>query len=134
MKKLTLLFLITMTISCSKKEKADTIIINATMYTVNNNFDKAEAFAIKDGKIIDVGTTLEIQSKYASTYVNDVKGKTIIPGFIDAHCHFFGLGLQQQKVDLTGTKSFDEVIQKIIDFQYFPGFCSLPAATKFLLI
>ncbi|WP_372793181.1 amidohydrolase [Lutibacter sp.] len=117
MKKLTLLFLITMTISCSKKEKADTIIINATMYTVNNNFDKAEAFAIKDGKIIDVGTTLEIQSKYASTYVNDVKGKTIIPGFIDAHCHFFGLGLQQQKVDLTGTKSFDEVIQKIIDFQ-----------------
>ncbi len=117
MKKLTLLFLITMTISCSKKEKADTIIINANMYTVNNNFELAEAFAIKDGKIIDVGTTLQIQSKYASTYVNDVKGKTIIPGFIDAHCHFYGLGLQQQKVDLTGTKSFEEVLQKIIDFQ-----------------
>jgi len=117
MKKLTLLLLITMTISCSKKEKVDIIIINATIYTVNDNFDKAEAFAVKDGKIIDVGTTSIIQSKYASTFINDVQGKTVVPGLIDAHCHFYGLGLQQQKVDLTGTKSFDEVIQKIVDFQ-----------------
>jgi len=93
------------------------LVINATIYTVNSNFDKAEAFAIKDGKIIDVGTSEEIQAKYSATYVNDVQGKTIVPGFIDAHCHFFGLGLQQQKVDLEGTTSFDEVIQRIIDFQ-----------------
>jgi len=117
MKKLILFFLTITTISCIKKESADTLIINANIYTVNSNFDTAEAFAIKDGKIIDVGTTLEIQSKYASTYVNDVKGKTILPGFIDAHCHFYGLGLQQQKVDLTGTKSFDEVVQRIVNFQ-----------------
>jgi len=117
MKKLTLLLLITMTISCSKKEKVDTIVINANIYTVNNSFDKAAAFAIKNGKIIEVGSTLEIQSKYAPTFINDAKGKTIVPGFIDAHCHFYGLGLQQQKVDLTGTKSFDEVLQKVVDFQ-----------------
>jgi len=117
MKKITIIFLIAMTISCSKKEQVDTIVINANVYTVNKNFDKAEAFAIKDGKIIDVGTSLEIEAKYASTFINDVKGKTIVPGFIDAHCHFFGLGLQQQKVDLTGTKSFDEVVQKIVTFQ-----------------
>lgn len=106
-----------MTISCSKKEKVDTIVINANIYTVNNSFDKAAAFAIKNGKIIEVGSTLEIQSKYAPTFINDAKGKTIVPGFIDAHCHFYGLGLQQQKVDLTGTKSFDEVLQKVVDFQ-----------------
>lgn len=117
MKKTIVIFLITMTISCSKKEQVDTIVINANVYTVNKNFDKAQAFAIKNGKIIDVGTTLEIESKYASTFINDVKGKTIVPGFIDAHCHFFGLGLQQQKVDLTGTTSFDDVIQRIVDFQ-----------------
>ena len=103
--------------SCTKKVAVDSIVINANIYTVNESFDKAEAFATKDGKIIDVGTTLEIQSKYAATFINDAKGKTVIPGFIDAHCHFYGLGLQQQKVDLTGTKSFDEVLQKIIDFQ-----------------
>jgi len=117
MKKLTILILCVITFSCQKKEKVDSIIINANIYTVNTNFDKAEAFAIKNGNIIDVGSSLEIQAKYAPTFINDVKGKTIIPGFIDAHCHFLGLGMQQQKVDLSGTKSFDEVIQRIVDFQ-----------------
>lgn len=117
MKKAILLLLLITGISCTKKEKVDTIVINANIYTVNDNFDKAEAFAIKDGKIVAVGTSQEIQAKYAATYVNDAKGKTIVPGFIDAHCHFFGLGLQQQKVDLTDTKSFEEVVQRIVDFQ-----------------
>ena len=113
------IYIITLTIFsfCTKKEPVDTIIINAKIFTVNTNFDIVEAFAIKDGKIVDVGTTEEIQSKYAATYVNDAKGKTVVPGFIDAHCHFLSLGLQQQKVDLQGTKSFEEVIERIIDFQ-----------------
>jgi len=117
MKKSIILIFTILSFSCTKKIAIDTLVINATIYTVNQNFDKAEAFAIKDGKIIDVGTSEEMQAKYAATYVNDVKGKTIIPGFIDAHCHFFGLGLQQQKVDLEGTTSFDEVLQRIVDFQ-----------------
>jgi len=117
MKKLLVLGISFLTICCVKKEMVDTIVINANIYTVNSNFDKAEAFAIKDGKIIDVGTSLDIQSKYAATYINDAKGKTIVPGFIDAHCHFLGLGLQQQKVDLSDTKSFDEVIERIVAFQ-----------------
>jgi len=117
MKKLLILGISILLFSCTKKEKVDTIVINANIYTVNANFDKAEAFAINNGKIIDVGTTLEIQSKYAPTFINDVKGKTIVPGFIDAHCHFLGLGLQLQKVDLSGTNSFDEVVQRIVNFQ-----------------
>ena len=117
MKKLSLLLLAITTFSCTQKEKVDTIVINANIYTVNQNFDKAEAFAVKDGKIIDIGKTPEIQNKYAATYINDVQGKTIVPGFIDAHCHFFGLGLLQQKVDVSGTKSFDEVVERITAFQ-----------------
>jgi predicted amidohydrolase YtcJ len=103
--------------SCSKKIEVDTIVINATIYTANDSLQKAEAFAIKNGKIIDIGTSVEMQLKYSPTYINDVKGKTIVPGFIDAHCHFLGLGLQLQKVDLQGTKSFDEVVKRIVDFQ-----------------
>ena len=117
MKKSIILIFTILSFSCTKKIAVDTLVINATIYTVNSNFDKAEAFAIKNGKIIAVGTSEEIQAKYSATYVNDVQGKTIVPGFIDAHCHFFGLGLQQQKVDLEGTTSFDEVIQRIVDFQ-----------------
>ncbi|MBG7630061.1 MAG: amidohydrolase, partial [Bacteroidetes bacterium] len=117
MKTSLILLIVLLTLSCTKKIEADTLVINANIYTVNENFDKAEAFAIKDGNILDVGTSEEIQGKYAATYVNDAKGKTIVPGFIDAHCHFVGMGLQQQKVDLNGTKSFDEVLQRIVDFQ-----------------
>ncbi len=117
MKKLAILILSILISSCEKKEAIDSIIINANIYTVNQNFDKAEAFAINKGKIVDVGSTLEIQTKYAPTFINDVKGKTILPGFIDAHCHFLGLGLQQQKVDVSGTKNFEEVLSKISQFQ-----------------
>ena len=118
MKKLLLILPILLLLSsCKLKEKVDFIVINASVYTVNDNFDKVEAFAVKDGKIFDVGTNIEIQSKYRPTYINDIRGKTVIPGLIDAHCHFYGLGLQQQRVDLTGTQSYDEVIERIIKFQ-----------------
>lgn len=117
MKKSILFLLVSIIFSCTKKSAVDTLVINANVYTVNANFDTAEAFAIKDGKIVDIGTSEEIKAKYAATYVNDAQGKTIVPGFIDAHCHFFGLGMDQQKVNLLGTTSFDEVVQRIVDFQ-----------------
>jgi predicted amidohydrolase YtcJ len=93
------------------------MVINANVYTVNKNFDKIEAFAIQNGNIIAVGTTAEIENNYTAKEIINAEGKTIVPGFIDAHCHFYGLGLQQQKVDLTGTKSFDEVLKKVVEFQ-----------------
>jgi len=117
MKKLAFLLLTTLSLSCTKKEKVDTIVINANIYTVNENFDRAQALAIKGGKILDIGSTLEMEAKYSPEYINDVKGKTVLPGFIDAHCHFYGLGMQLQRVDLTGTKSFNEVVERIVDFQ-----------------
>ncbi|WP_435261977.1 amidohydrolase [Tenacibaculum sp. nBUS_03] len=118
MKKTILQLLITtLIISCNRKEKADLIITNSITYTVNKDFDKVESFAIKDGKFVAVGTNTEIQEKYSSTNIINAKNKPIYPGFIDAHCHFYGLGLQQQKVNLVGTKSYDEVLQKLIDFQ-----------------
>lgn len=118
MKKLFFLFFIALIFSCeSEKTEVDSIVINANVYTVNANFDKAEAFAIKDGKFLDVGSSQDIQDKYASSAVIDAGGQTIVPGFIDAHCHFLNLGLHQQTVDLVGTKSFEEIIQRISDFQ-----------------
>jgi len=103
--------------ACQKQEKADFLVVNATIYTVNDSFAKAEAFAVRDGRIIAVGNTDEIQEKYTTLKTVDAAGKSIFPGFIDAHCHFYRLGLQQQKVDLTGTKSYDEVIERLISFQ-----------------
>ncbi|MGS2761791.1 amidohydrolase [Sinomicrobium sp. M5D2P9] len=103
--------------SCKKKEPVDIVVTNANVYTVNNAFDKAGSFAIKDGKFVAVGSVKEIGDKYSAREIIDVNGKTVIPGLIDAHCHFYGLGLNQQNADLRGTASFDEVIQKIVSFQ-----------------
>lgn len=118
MKRIISLFLIISFISCQQEQQeVDSIVINANVYTVNDTFDNAEAFAIKDGKFVAVGSAKDIQNKYVSENIIDAKGQTIVPGFIDAHCHFLGLGYNQQAVDLVGTTSFDEVVQRVIDFQ-----------------
>ncbi|MDU8885376.1 amidohydrolase [Yeosuana sp. MJ-SS3] len=103
--------------SCQKKQKVDSIVINANVYTVNEKFDKAESFAIKDGKFVEIGSSEDIQNSFEADTIVDAKNQTIVPGFIDAHCHFYGLGLDQKSVNLVGTKSFDEVVQRIVDFQ-----------------
>ena len=64
-----------------------------------------------------MGTTNELLSKYISNDTIDAQGKTIVPGLIDAHCHFLGLGFNQQAADLVGTESFEEVVKRVLDFQ-----------------
>lgn len=116
MKNLYLLLILAICLSCQNKEQVDTIVTNANVYTVDDNFTKAQAFAIKDGKFIAVGTNAEVNSKYTSENTVDANGKTIVPGFIDAHCHFLGLGLNEQQVDLVGTTSFEDMMKRVLDF------------------
>lgn len=102
--------------SCSQKKQVDLIIHNAMVYTVDSNFSKAESFAIKDGKFVAVGSNEIILKAYTAKEMIDAKGKTIYPGFIDSHCHFYGYGQGLQKLDLTETTSFQEVIEKLKAF------------------
>ena len=117
MKNILFFILIISLFACQKQEKADLLVINGTIYTVDEAFSQAEAFAVKDGKILAVGSTADIQNNYVAQETLDLEGKAAYPGFIDAHCHFFGLGLAEQKVRLEGTKSYDEVLQRLVDFQ-----------------
>ena len=94
------------------KKNADLIIYNAKIYTVDKNFSIAKAIAIKNGKFLEVGEN-ELQNKYNSKKSIDLGGSTILPGLIDAHCHFFGLGTNQLVIDLVGTKSFEEIIFRL---------------------
>ena len=106
MKKYLLIFVACVIVSCDKKIEVDSIFVNANVYTVNPDFEKAEAFAVQDGKFVQVGTSKDILEKYFSNNIIDAEGQTIVPGFIDAHCHFLTLGELQQQVNLVGTKSF----------------------------
>jgi predicted amidohydrolase YtcJ len=116
MKYLFLLFFLMSTLSCTK-QSADLIVTNAIVYTVNDEFATAEAFAVKDGKFIAVGTTDEITSKYNSKNVIDAKGKAVFPGLYDPHSHFMGLGQMLSQADLVGTTSYKEIIERLKDFE-----------------
>lgn len=102
--------------ACSQKQKADLLVYNATIYTVDSSFSTAEAMAIADGKILEAGKTAELEKKYDAKEKLDAGGKFIYPGFIDAHAHFVGYGLSLQTVNLMGTGSWDEVIEKVKTF------------------
>lgn len=102
------------TSTSQSSQQADLVIYNGTVYTVNGNFDKAEAFAVKDGKIIEVGSTAAIRKKYAATEEIDAAGKAIYPGLIDAHSHFYRYGLGLQSADLVGSTSYKEVVQQLV--------------------
>jgi len=117
MKKILFLFVLISLQACQKKQQLDLIVRNAKVYTVDGKFNIAKGFAVNNGKIIEVADAEELQLKYKGKEVYDAKGRTVYPGFIDAHAHFYGLGLQLQKVDLTNTKSYDEVVERIIKFQ-----------------
>lgn len=105
------LVLATVLLSCNNFT-ADLIIHNAKVYTVNENFDVFSAVVVKDGKILDVGGE-GLANKYSAVAVLDLKGLPVYPGLIDAHCHFYQLGMTQEQVDLRGSKSLDEIVARI---------------------
>jgi predicted amidohydrolase YtcJ len=116
MKLFFLLFSFSVLLSCNTKEKVDLLVYNGTIYTVDSSFSSKEAMAIKEGKIVETGTTAELQKKYSAAESIDAHGKFIYPGLIDAHAHFVGYGLGLQTVNLVGTNSWEEIIDKLKNF------------------
>lgn len=116
MKLIIFLFAIIFLTSCDSKQKIDLLVYNATVYTVDSSFSKAEAVAVDKGKIIEVGKTEDLQKKYTAKENVDATGKFLYPGLIDAHAHFLGYGLGLQTADLTGTESWDEIIERLKAF------------------
>lgn len=100
----------------SQTTRIDLLVYNATIYTIDQPFSTAEAMAIKDGRIVEVGKTAALQRKYDAKEKLDANGKFIYPGFIDAHAHFVGYGTSLQRVDLVGTDSWDDVIERTRKF------------------
>lgn len=123
---ITTLSLIALLNACGSKKgegdnnqgnEVDLIVHNALVYTVDSTFSKAEAFAIKDGKFVAVGSSQDILAKYSAKQKIDFQKKPVYPGFFDAHCHFYRYGLGLRQVDLVGTTSFAEIVSKLQDFR-----------------
>ena len=113
MAKKLLIFILLFLTSCN--EQVDLIVYNANVFTSNNENPSASAFAVKDGKFIYVGDD-SVMSEFSSSNIVNAEGLPIYPGFIDSHAHFYGLGFSNAQVDLKGTKSLEEIVEKVIEF------------------
>jgi predicted amidohydrolase YtcJ len=109
-------FIVYVLASCASKQKADLLVTNAIIYTVDSSFSVDSAMVIRDGKILETGTTSLLQDKYEAKEILDAGGKFIYPGFIDAHAHFVGYGNSLQTVNLVGTSSWEEVVARATAF------------------
>ncbi len=99
-------------VPAEQRDAADLLVINATIYTLDSTFSTAEAMAVRQGNIVAVGTQEEVESQYYSSQVFNAQGKFVYPAFNDAHCHYVGYAEGLLKVNLVGTGSWAEVLQR----------------------
>ncbi|WP_299556264.1 amidohydrolase [Seonamhaeicola sp.] len=111
---ITLVLLFVFSCSSPKKDFATMLIYGGTIYTVDANQPMAEAVAIKNNKIVFVGSLKEAEPyKNDKTKLIDLKGKTMTPGLIEGHGHFMGLGYNELNLDLSNTKSYEDIVNAV---------------------
>lgn len=98
--------------SCMKGQKVDLIVHNADIHCLDDANTQAQAMAIKDGLIIEVGPERQILNKYRSDESIDAQGKEIYPGLTDAHGHMLMYAKQLLGVDLRGVRSAQEMVHR----------------------
>jgi len=95
---------------------ADLIVTAGRIYTADAAHPRVQAIAVRGGRIIFAGSAAEVAAlRGTGTRVLDVPGGTVIPGIVDAHAHLLNLGEALRTVDLTGTRSYDEVVARVAE-------------------
>jgi hypothetical protein len=90
---------------------ADVVLFNGNVITVDGKKPRAQGVAIKDGRILWVGTNEGVKQAIGrGTQVRDLKGMTVVPGFIESHNHTLMFGLGLNSIDLTKVGSIEEII------------------------
>ncbi|MFD1467149.1 amidohydrolase [Hymenobacter caeli] len=97
-----------------RREAVDLLVTNATVYTVDSAFSKAQAFAVRGGKFVAVGTSADLAGRYQAAQTMNMQGRFIYPGFYDAHCHFYRYALGLQSANLVGAASWAETVGRLV--------------------
>ena len=101
--------------SC-ETEKADMIIHNGIIYTMNDLMPITESVAVSNGKIIALGKYNDLDRLITPrTQIINLDGAMMTPGLIEGHGHFYGLGLAEMQLDLSSTESYEELIDMVSD-------------------
>ena len=120
MRNIHFLFIISSSIilhSCYKGKSVDLVVHNAKIHVMDEGLHVAEAMAIKDGKIVEVGPERQILNKYNAEKEIDAEGRSIYPGFTDCHGHLLSYAKQKLSLDLTGCRSMDELLLRVEKYQ-----------------
>jgi predicted amidohydrolase YtcJ len=99
---------------CSAWKPADLVLVGGTVVTVDARRPTVEAVAAREGRIVALGSDAEIRELVGpQTVVIELGGAVAYPGFIDGHAHFLGIGKTKMALDLRGTASWDEIVDKV---------------------
>ena len=110
------ILIITFILFGCESNDADLIIENGTIYTMNDLNPIIEAVAVKNGKIIGLGSKSHIKSfESKNTKTLDLKGYTMTPGLIEGHGHFMGLGYSKMRLDLSTIANYNELVDMVAD-------------------
>jgi predicted amidohydrolase YtcJ len=97
-----------------RAQDVDLVLRNGNIYTVEGKQPKAQAVAVKNQRIVFVGSN-EDAKKLArdKTRVIDIRGHTVVPGLTDSHCHIFGIGEREMRLNLEGTNSLEAFLARV---------------------
>ncbi len=99
---------------CRAEEMADLVLTGGKLVTVDDQCPTAEAIAVRGDRIVAVGTSAEIAPLIGPhTNVIQLAGKLAIPGFVEGHGHFVGLGQSKMILDLADAQTWDEIVQQV---------------------
>ena len=95
-----------------RAQDVDLVLANGNIYTVHDKQPKAEAIAVKGDRIVFVGSN-EDAKKFHAAKVIDLRGRTLVPGLTDSHCHIFGIGEREMRLNLEGTNTLGDFLNKV---------------------
>ncbi len=103
------------TLAAAQTPPPDDVWVNGVVYTVDAKFSRAEALAVRDGRILAVGTSAGVRKMAGlATKIHDLGGRCVTPGLIDSHGHMVGLGdYATGRLDLHDTRTFDALVQRV---------------------
>jgi len=105
---------LSVTVLAAAGPPADLVLENAVVHTVDPSRPRAEAVAVRGNRIAAVGKTSDVRALVGPrTRVVDLRGRTVVPGFEDAHAHLLGIGFARLDVDLVGTRSYAAVVARV---------------------
>jgi len=106
--------LLGLTPSSRPADPATIVFINGNIYTANAKRPQAEAIAVKDDRIVFVGSNADAKKfQGANTRTVDLHGATVVPGLTDAHYHFIGVGQREMNLNLEGTTNLEDFLAKV---------------------